>query len=382
MQNSLPTPELFKRFIENRSTAAELELLFSYFGTADSAELKTLILGELDRQEEDAVPNEAARLAAIHGQLSEKIFGGSATPVVRSLIFGRIARVAAILIAAVSIGIISYKLNTAKQYTIVPGGPKAALTINGIAKNLTGQKKAVLFHQNGVSVVTRADGSIVYTAYDADSVTASKMNTLVTPNGGEYRVRLSDGSVVMLNAGSKLSFPTGFRGAERMVTLEGEAFFEVAKNPDMPFIVNVDGNSVRVLGTRFNVSSYAEDHGITATLLEGSILFADKNNHEVKLKPNQQVLSQAGKLMVSNVEAADYLEWTKGAFLFNDMPIAAVMQKLARWYNVEVDIAQLPDKNLYLKISRSASISEVLNLLSKATDLNFELKENRILLKH
>jgi len=387
MQNSLPTPELFNRFLEKRSNAAELELLFTYFGTADEAELKQLVLEKLEFDVDYPVLDETARLEAIHDQLSEQIFGSTKTtvirqPIIRRLITGRLARIAAVLITIVSISLLIYRLGSSRDYEIVPGGPKASLVVNGVAKSLKGQHDTVLFKGNGVTVTTQNDGTIVYAAYNADSVTASKMNMLETPRGGEYRVALSDGSVVMLNAGSKLSFPTGFRGAERKVALEGEAFFEVAKNPDMPFIVNVDGNSIRVLGTKFNVSSYKEDNGVTATLLEGSILFSDKTNQHVKLKPNQQVISQPGKLTLTDVEAAEYLAWTRGDFLFNDMPISAVMQKLGRWYNVDADLQSLPDKNLYLKISRSANITDVLKLLSKATNLDFELDGNKVLLKH
>jgi len=387
MQNSLPTPELFIRFIENRSNAAELELLFAYFGTADETELRLLILHDLQRDIEievgvvNHIENENARLSAIHDQLSEKIFGLAKEPAVRKLWDNSLLKIAAILLMVVSIGLLLYRISNKTNYNIVPGTQKAELVVNGVPKNLAGQKSAVLLKENGVTITSRADGSIVYAAYEADSSVASKMNTLVTPRGGEYRVTLSDGTVVTLNSGSKLSFPTGFRGAERNVTLEGEAFFDVAKNAGMPFIVSVEGRAIRVLGTKFNVSSYEEDRGVTATLLEGSILFSDQNNHQAKLHPNQQVNSEQGKLTLKNVDAADYMAWTKGEFLFNDVPIATMMQKLARWYDVEVDLESLPEKNLYLKVSRTSNIKDLLKMVSRATDLKFELEGNKILLK-
>jgi len=387
MQNSLQTPELFIRFIENRSNAAELELLFAYFGTADDTELRFLILQELHRDIEiegeavNLIENEEARLSAIHEQLSEKIFGIAKEPVVRKLWDNPLLKIAAILLMVVSVSLLLYRISNTQDYNIVPGTQKAELVVNGVPQNLAGQKSAVLLKGNGVTITTRADGSIVYAAYEADSSVASKMNTLVTPRGGEYRVTLSDGTVVTLNSGSKLSFPTGFRGAERNVTLEGEGFFEVAKNANMPFVVSVEGREIRVLGTKFNLSSYEEDRGVTATLLEGSILFSDQNNHQVKLHPNQQANSEQGKLTLKNVDAADYMAWTKGEFLFNDVPIATVMQKLARWYDVEVDLESLPEKNLYLKVSRTLNIKDLLKMLSRATDLKFELEGNKILLE-
>jgi transmembrane sensor len=380
MQNLSTTPELFKRFLENRSNAAELKALFDYFGTADETELKWLIIEELENDKPYHVEHAEERLAVIHGQLSERIFGNAKSTVVRKLLYSLIVKVAAIFFVIASVGLLIYRWGNHTP-PVLPGGTRADLIVNGTAQNLTGQKNKVLYKSDAVNITTKADGTIVYTAYNADSLTASKMNILETPRGGEYRVVLSDGSVVMLNAGSRLSFPTGFRGRERHVTLQGEAFFEVAKNTEMPFIVDVDGNAIRVLGTKFNVSSYEEDQGITATLLEGSIRFTDKNQQQIILKPNQQVNSQAGKLTLAEVNAADYAAWTKGEFLFNDMPLATVMQKLARWYNVEVDATSLPNKNLYLKITRNASIEEVLKLLSLATDMQFRLEENKILLQ-
>ena len=381
MQNSLPTPELYNRFLENRSNAAELELLFAYFGTADDAELRNLVLEAMQQEPTYIVQDQDARLSAIHDQLSEKIFGAPEKSLMRSIAFVRTARIAAMLFIAASVSFLIYKAGKNQSYKVVPGGQRGELVVNGLPQHLTGQKKAVLYQDNGVTVTTRADGSIVYTAYHADSAIASKMNTLETPKGGEYRVTLSDGSVVTLNSGSRLSFPTGFRAAERNVTLQGEAFFEVAKNADMPFIVKVEGRAIRVLGTKFNVSSYAEENGVTATLIEGSILFSDENSHQTVLHPNQQVNSRSGKLSLKTVDAADYMAWTKGEFLFNDVPIAIVMQKLARWYDVEVDAETLPEKNLYLKVSRHANIKDLLKMVSKATDLDFELEGNKILLK-
>jgi len=184
----------------------------------------------------------------------------------------------------------------------------------------------------------------------------------------------------MLNAGSKLTFPTDFRGAERKVTVEGEAFFKVAKNAAKPFIVSIAGSEIKVLGTQFNVSSYPEDVATTATLLEGSIQFSN-SGREVILKPNQQVSAGYSKLDVRNVSADDFAAWTKGEFLFNDVPLNVVMQKLGRWYNVDVELAAMPQKNLYIKISRKADINEVLEYISKATGYQFEIEANKIVLE-
>ncbi|WP_025143569.1 FecR family protein [Pedobacter jeongneungensis] len=374
------SPGLFERFLANKSNAAELEQLFEHFGEVDQQELEKLI--KLDF-EQDAMPFDVAeegRLALIHAGLSEKLFAKPESRILKVLKSNRFIRVAAAILVVISVSLMIARFFNS-NHGIVPGSAKAMLSLGGRETVLDGKKDSVLYRSKGVTVNTKADGTMIFMAVNADSVEASKLNTLSTPNGGEYRVTLSDGSVVMLNAGSKLSFPTDFRGSERKVYVEGEAFFKVAKNPLKPFIVNVAGNEIKVLGTQFNVSSYPEDEGTEATLLEGSIQFTNGNGDQVVLKPDQQVISHHGKLDLQNVSAEDFNAWTKGEFLFNDVPLSTVMQKLGRWYNVEVDVKSIPQKNLYLKISRKADIDEVLDAIATATDYRLKIKENKIVFK-
>jgi transmembrane sensor len=381
MQKNLPTPKLFHKFLNNQTNSAEIELLLKYFGTAEEDELRQLISDELETTQSAPVANQELRIAAIHTQLTDQLFGTPKQTLFNTFWHNNIVKVAAMLIMVASISMLIYRFSQTENHAVLPGEAKAALTLNGTEKQLSMGTAAVLIKEHGVTISTRADGTIIYSADHADAAAASKINIVETPRGGEYRIALSDGSVVTLNSGSKLSFPTGFRGQERKVTLEGEAFFEVAKNPDRPFVVDIAGRSVRVLGTKFNLSNYEEEKGVIATLLEGGILFTDQGNHQIKLHPNQQVTSEAAKLSLRNVDASDFMAWTKGEFLFNDVPLATVMQKVARWYNVEFDATALPEKNLYLKISRKANISDLLKMVSTATALKFELQGNTILLK-
>ncbi len=374
------SPKLFERFLADQSNAKELEQLFNYFGEVDQQELEKLIQKGFEQETELNVAAEDERLAQIHAGLSDKLFAKPEKPILKVLKSGRFMRVAAAILVIVSGTLLLTRfLNSSNG--IVPGSAKAVLSLGGKESISAGRKDTVLYRSKGVTVSTKADGTMVFMAVNADSAEASKLNTLNTPNGGEYRVTLSDGSEVMLNAGSKISFPTDFRGSERKVYVEGEAFFKVAKNPLKPFIVNVAGNEIKVLGTQFNVSSYPEDEGTQTTLLEGSIRFTNGNGDQVVLKPDQQVISHHGKLDLQNVSAEDFNAWTKGEFLFNDVPLSTVMQKLARWYNVEVDVKSIPQKNLYLKISRKAGIGEVLDAIATATDYRLKIKENKIVFK-
>ena len=374
------SPELFERFIANKSNAAELRQLFDYFGMADEAEFQDLIRAEFIQEIPLIDADGEARLAIIHAGISDKLFTKPEKTLLKVLKSARLIRVAAAILVVLSVSLLIARF-WGSNNVIVPGSAKAMLNLGGKETALDGKKDTVLYRNNGVTVSTKADGTMVFMANGADSVEASKLNTLSTPNGGEYRVTLSDGSVVMLNAGSKLSFPTDFRGSERKVYVEGEAFFKVAKNPLKPFIVSVAGNEIKVLGTQFNVSSYPEDEGTLTTLLEGSIRFTNANRDELVLKPNQQVIARNGMLNLQNVSAEDFNAWTKEEFLFNDVPLSIVMQKLARWYNVGVDVKSIPQKNLYLKISRKADINDVLDHISRATAYRFKISANKIVLK-
>ncbi len=378
MEENTSKPELFGKFLAEKSSAAQLNQLFDYFGNADQEELERLIRAEFEKDTQDLSETDQPRLDLIYSNLTKQLFAKPESKLLKVL-RSEIVKIAAAILVFFSIGLMIFRfLNP--THDVVPGASIATLSFDGAKAKLGAVKKGVIYAQGGIQIIKKADGSIVYMAVNADAATASKLNTLETPNGGEYRITLGDGSVVMLNAGSKLIFPMDFRGPERKVYVEGEAFFNVTKNPEKPFIVAIGGSEIKVLGTRFNVSSYPENEGTEATLLEGSIQFSNTSG-KVVLKPNQQVIAGYSTLNVRNVSAEDFSAWTKDEFLFNDAPLAVVMQKLARWYNVEVDLTVLPEKNLYMKISRRADIDEVLGNISKATGLEFNLKANKIVLE-
>lgn len=372
--------QLFERFIANESNADELEQLFSFFEHADQSELESLIKAEFDKSGADFNEGDSPRLALIHQELTRELFAKPQHPVLKLIRTTNFFKIAAAVLVIIAAGLWFANLLLSSPQ-VIPGSAKAFLSVGEKQDTLDTRKAGLIYRHGGLSVTTKPDGTIVYMAVDADSASASKLNTISTPRGGEYKVTLSDGSMVMLNAGSKLTFPMGFRGAERRVYVDGEAFFRVAKDPQKPFIVTVGGNEVKVLGTQFNVSNYPESDGVETTLLEGSVNFSNASGKEVILKPNQQVLSAYGKLSVKDVSAEDFNAWTKGEFLFNDVPVSVVMQKLARWYNVDVDPQSMPKKNLYIRISRQADIDEVLDMISKATDLEFDLKGEKIVFK-
>jgi ferric-dicitrate binding protein FerR (iron transport regulator) len=192
---------------------------------------------------------------------------------------------------------------------------------------------------------------------------------------------LADGSKVWLNAASSLHFPTSFTGGTRTVEVSGEAYFEVAKNKDLPFIVKVNGDEIKVLGTSFNVNAYDDEELSRTTLLEGAIAFTHGNDHTL-MRPGQQVkVPRQGDLkLISNVDIDEVIAWKRGVFHFESAGMEEVMRQLARWYDVDVVFKGKPDPSdhLYADIPRQNKLSDVIKALRIAGGVRIELEGKTI----
>lgn len=201
------------------------------------------------------------------------------------------------------------------------------------------------------SVAVKADVEIVgenaleYKPRKRQNPKAEEYNTLVTPRGSEYSLKLADGTQVWLNAASRLRFFTANDGAERRVWLEGEAYFEVAHDAKRPFIVESGGQSIRVLGTRFNVNGYDGDRAIYTTLVEGSVAITPlAGGEQVTLQPGQQATYSRrndDQIAVAAVDTSQATAWMTGTFIFNRASITEIMESLARWYDFEFEVSPL-----------------------------------------
>lgn len=167
---------------------------------------------------------------------------------------------------------------------------------------------------------------------------AEAFNTLLIPKGGEYRIELADGSRVWLNSETEFRYPVNFTGNCRKVYLKGEAYFEVAKDAEKPFVVSTAGEvDVRVLGTHFNVASYQDDEEVVTTLAEGSVEVAS-GEEAVRIRPNEQIVFNKNSHTFSRrqVDATVYSAWKDGKFIFEDQTLEQIMKQLQRWYEMEV----------------------------------------------
>jgi ferric-dicitrate binding protein FerR (iron transport regulator) len=190
-----------------------------------------------------------------------------------------------------------------------------------------------------------------------------------TPKGGQYKLALSDGTIVWLNAASSITYPTSFPGKSRVVSITGEAYFEVAKNASKPFTVKTYKDEITVKGTSFNVNSYPDEPGIKTSLLEGLVEI-----NQALLKPGNAYIS--GKIIKADL--GKELAWKNGVFNFHHVKLADAMRQIARWYNVDVRYeGNVGEIELGGEIGRNLTLKQLLNGLQDK-DIHFSL-EDRLL---
>ncbi len=274
--------------------------------------------------------------------------------------------------------------NNVMAKDMMPGGNKAVLTLaDGTSIVLDSSANGTIASQGNTKVIKLNTGELAYNS--AGNVSKETLfNTLSTPRGGQYQLRLPDGTMVWLNSASSLRYPTVFKGAERKVEITGEAYFEVAKNPAWPFKVKInlssgEGGEVEVLGTHFNIKAYEDEALVRTTLLVGSV----KVNHSAgatTIKPGQQLqYSNSGQLrIINNADLEEAIAWKEGRFYFEDADIGYVMRQIARWYNIEVEYKSAIHKHFDGVISKNVSVSKVLQMLEMTGEVKFKIEGDRV----
>lgn len=313
----------------------------------------------------------------------------------RSLVLHSFMKYAAVAIVFAAIGGLVVYLNTGKntyyqqfaeQIIQVPAsssGP-VLITSNGQNVNLKKSNSNIDYSQNGTIVLN--NDSVIPALKDEPNV----MNQLIIPYGNQSRLVLSDNTVVWLNAGSRLVYPSRFEDKTREVLLFGEAFFEVSKDEKKPFIVKTSDLQIKVLGTQFNISAYTEDKVIQTVLKEGSVSVRNNNSglfeRDLVLKPNQMAsFNRTSKdTKVYEVDVNYYTLWTKGLLSFDEIDFTRIVKKVERFYNISIGFSDplLGATRISGKLDLKQKQEEVLEYLEKVSLTTIEkVNENQYMVK-
>lgn len=291
--------------------------------------------------------------------------------------------------AAVFVGLLSliyvfqYKTDTQNK-VVIPSDAIQLVLENGDIQVLRPNGAQQIIKKNGEVVASQKENEISYRS--TKSMDKLVYNEIKIPYGKTFIVTLSDGTMVNMNAGSSLKYPVQFiKGQNREVVLEGEAFFDVTKDKKHPFIVKTRGVDVRVLGTKFNVSSYKEDADVNTVLVEGSVSLSNEAmpNENAMLVPGEKGTwnTKNKAIAVEKVDTRIYTEWMTGELVFRKAAFRDIIIKLERSYNVTIENnrKELLDKKFNASFNTNIeSIEEVLTAMSKIQGFTFK-KEGKLI---
>lgn len=264
---------------------------------------------------------------------------------------------------------------------IIPAGEKkATLTLADGTEVHVEEITAQVLQEKGMNIEYR-NGEIVYHKSE-EKTTEVVYNKLEVPRGGECMIKLDDGTKVWVNAETKLKYPVAFVGDRREVVLDGEAFFDVAKN-EKPFIVKTSFGDVRVLGTAFGISAYASEPESYTTLVRGKVSVEREGGEPVVILPGEQVVtSKDGKMIKQQVDVEEFVGWKDGIYVFKEKSLGEIMKTLERWYNISVDFQDksLVDLPFTGNLKRYDDINVFFDALTRTGDMKYRVEGNQVIL--
>jgi ferric-dicitrate binding protein FerR (iron transport regulator) len=388
------TKDLFERYLRNECSPEEVRQLLQYFQAGEMEdEMKIQIRNFLLAGEPDNVPEHLLETAAgMHEKTLSGLFPTAAPIPLYHRKWFRYSAAAAFFGTIITIALLTYKSGQpgmfAKKdqhlHAIRPAQFGATLTLaDGNTLALDSAANGLIAHQNGASI-TKSNGAITY-EQAAAAVNKEVINQVATQRGNHYQLVLSDGTKVWLNAASSIRFPANFSPTERKVEVKGEAYFEVASNPNKPFrvkILSAKGKSeVEVLGTHFNVHAYDDESTAKTTLLEGRIRVVNGNASKLLVPGQQAIMGNTEQIDINNnVDPDQVMSWINGVFIFNHEDIRVIMQQISRWYDVEVVYNNTHAGETFSGVvSRDSDVTQVLKIM-EANGLKFKIENKTIII--
>jgi transmembrane sensor len=382
--------ELVDRYLAGTATAEEIRIVEAWYArlAEGSSEISQQEKERLDKSVLQAVLHRTQENPGLSSRLQSGVpFEAEAktTPLYRKLWF-RFA-VASVLLVIAGGWFIRHGFVASKELAELPQEQRFKNDIAPASQGVTlsfGDNKQIQLDTllNGTIslgnalAVQKKDDELTYRAGNGEV----QYHTVATGKGKHYNLELADGTRVWLDAESSLHFPTFFPGNERIVTVTGQAYFEVAKDKSKPFLVKTQDVMVNVLGTHFNINAH-ESIALT-TLLEGSIRITSSGNQSRNLTPGQQAgfLPNGNVMMISNADMDEVMAWKNGLFRFNGSSIREIMVQLERWYDISVDYEndEINQVSLVAKINRNENLSTILKLLEMTEHVKFTINGNKV----
>lgn len=329
--------------------------------------------------------NGAAAMAAVGNKIRQRQ---------RRRLFQLFYQVAAMLILLISVGTLFYLHRLAEREQrmeiansrVQPGSSKAILKL-GDGRQVVLDQKSFELKVNSEQIIIGDSATLSYqeNPWKEEKEEENRkidLNTVEVPAGGEYQLILADGTKVWLNAESALTYPVYFRDSVRKVVLEGEAYFEVAHNANVPFVVETSvGAVIEVTGTQFNIKAYRDKQEVKATLVEGGVQVT-AGQHKTRLHPRQQFSydKKTGIALVQEVNVREVVAWKNGYFIFDNTPLEEILETIHRWYDIEIVYRDPAVKHLNFTgdLSKYDAFEAVLRMFEDTRKVKLEIQGNKL----
>lgn len=381
---------LIKAYQDNSITSSDAKELWEYVLNHPEAELEKL----LSDPDALATAPESMDSAKMWQAINRKI----AAPKQRKIHLGIPYAIAAAVLVLIGFSVLYFNHN---QKSDIPSGYKqvhtkaaaneAIITLSdGSSVSLNKMKGKKLRLTNGAKLIVDLEGTV---SYEDPAGTAeqnsSLLNTVTCPKGKVIKIKLSDETIVYLNAASSISYPIHFAKSKREVSLHGEAYFEVFKSKISPFIVKTGQQELQVLGTKFNMQAYDDESIHKTTLLEGRVKVHRTGNDKTAavnyayLKPDQQFTTAQSNEggVVNNVLATDAIGWKDNLFVFNNEDLEQALKIISRWYDVAIIYDEhLSGKRIGGTLPKLKSVNDVMLLLQETKLLKFQWKGGKLVI--
>ncbi len=369
--NKRQAKKLYKKYVNNECSEHEKELLNSYL---ESFQDKKISLNDLNFDKD--VKNKLWLQIASETSKNKRVV---------KLSIHNYLKYAAVFLVMISISVLFFtKEDNVKQPPLVISEEAIILRTGDNDKVVINTKNNQSLYKNGQVVGTQNGAAINYVNNEA--LTELVYNEIEIPHGKTFMLTLSDGTVVHLNAGTNMKFPVNFiKGKQREIYLDGEAYFEVAKDRKHPFIVNTSEMGVKVLGTHFNVNTYENTKSYTV-LAEGSVVVYNQHKkndiaYQKTIIPGQKASLTSENIDVKNVDINKYLSWREGRLLFNNDSFLNIIKKIERKYNVKIKNEYLELNNIRFKGDfKEETIIDLLDTFKESAGFNYKIIDNEIII--